>query len=133
MNSQTPSETGAMQLEPWIATWAALNQQASPLDQKFKLTPHYELVDAALRAKIFEGEDPQAGWTRFHKRFPHAPGLLAVDALSLTHGPLHSLAEDAGLLVLAASSEDPLLARLLGITPAPNDGSLDAVAPALRD
>jgi hypothetical protein len=66
-----------------LAGWAGLNQQQSPLEKKLALTASYELLPEALRAKIFAGEDPTAGWARFHKRFPKAPGLLRVSRVAI--------------------------------------------------
>lgn len=63
--------------------WTNLNREAATLEAKFTLKPTVELVDDTLRAKIFAGDDPAAGWARFRKRFPHAPGLLAVSRVAL--------------------------------------------------
>jgi len=66
-----------------LAGWAGLNQQRSPLERKLTLRARYELVSDALRAKIFEGEEPAQGWARFHARFPDAPGLLRVSRVAI--------------------------------------------------
>lgn len=66
-----------------LATWSTLNRQVSVLEQKFTLSTSYELVDEALRAKIFADDDPAQGWARFHARFPNAPGLLRVSRVAL--------------------------------------------------
>lgn len=63
--------------------WSTLNRQVATLEPKLTLAAKYELVDDALRAKIFADEDPAAGWARFHKRFPQAPGLLRVSRVAL--------------------------------------------------
>ncbi len=63
--------------------WRNLNQETATLEAKFTLSPKVELVDDGLRAKIFAGDDPAAGWARFHKRFPQAPGLLGVSRVAL--------------------------------------------------
>ncbi len=66
-----------------LAGWAGLNQQQSPLGARLTLAVEYELLDESLRKKIFAGEDPAAGWARFHKRFPNAPGLLRVSRVAI--------------------------------------------------
>lgn len=63
--------------------WTSLNRETATLEAKFTLKARVELVDDALRAKIFADDDPAAGWERFHKRFPHAPGLLSVSRVAL--------------------------------------------------
>ena len=66
-----------------LAGWAGLNQQRSLLERKLALKARYELVPEAMRAKIFEGEEPALGWARFHARFPDAPGLLRVSRVAI--------------------------------------------------
>lgn len=60
-----------------------------------------------------------------------APEEEGMRAVFVADGP--SFRDGAQLAPFDNVDLYPLLARLLGITPAPNDGSLDAVAPALRD
>lgn len=74
-----------------LAAWAALNAQVATLEQKFELKIHYELLDEPLRAKIFTDEDPAAGWARFAKRFPQAPGWLRVSRVALDEARLNAL------------------------------------------
>lgn len=71
--------------------WTNLNRQIATLEPKLALKPKVEFVDATLRAKIFAGEDPQAGWDRFHKRFPQTPGLLAVSRVALDDSRTNAL------------------------------------------
>lgn len=58
------------------------------------------------------------------------PGLPSMRALFLAQGP----AFRQGVAVPAIDNVDvyPVLARLLGVEPAPNDGDAEALAPALR-
>jgi hypothetical protein len=74
-----------------LAGWAGLNQQRSPLARKLTLRARYELVPDALRAKIFEGEEPAQGWARFHARFPDAAGLLGVSRVAIDEARLNAL------------------------------------------
>lgn len=74
-----------------LAGWAGLNQQRSPLERKLTLRARYELVPEALRAKVFEGEEPAQGWARFHARFPEAPGLLRVSRVAIDEAGLNAL------------------------------------------
>ncbi len=71
--------------------WSNLNQQSVALEPKFTLQPKVELVDDALRAKIFGGDDPATGWARFHQRFPQTPGLLAVSRVALDDARTNAL------------------------------------------
>lgn len=63
-----------------------------------------------------------------HGFAPEAEGMRAV---FVADGP--SFRDGVQLPPFDNVDVYPLLARLLGVTPAPNDGALDAVAPALRD
>lgn len=74
-----------------LATWAALNRERSTLEPKLTTTVHYELVDEALRAKLFAEDDPVTGWARFAKRFPHAPGLLRMSRVALDDARMNAL------------------------------------------
>lgn len=74
-----------------LYAWTNLNRQVATLDAKFTSTPKVELVDDDLRAKLFTGDDPVTGWTRFHKRFPHAPGLLRVSRVALDDAHANAL------------------------------------------
>lgn len=71
--------------------WTNLNRQTATLEAKFTLKTRVELVDDALRAKIFADDDPGLGWERFHKRFPHAPGLLSVSRVALDDAHANAL------------------------------------------
>lgn len=59
------------------------------------------------------------------------PALPSMRAIFIAHGP----AFRRGAVLPAVENVDvyPLLARLLGVTPAPHDGDPDALAPALAD
>jgi len=74
-----------------LAGWAGLNRQRSPLARKLTLRARYELVADALRAKIFEGDEPAQGWARFHARFPDTPGLLGVSRVAIDEARLNAL------------------------------------------
>jgi len=74
-----------------LAGWAGLNQQRSPLARKLTLRARYELVPDALRAKIFEGDEPALSWARFRARFPEAPGLLRVSRVAIDEARLNAL------------------------------------------
>lgn len=74
-----------------LAAWAALNRQVAKLEQKFELKMRYELLDEVLRARIFDDEDPVAGWERFAKRFPQSPGWLRVSRVALDEAHLNAL------------------------------------------
>lgn len=71
--------------------WTTLNRQTATLDAKFTLKAKVELVDEALRAKLFAGDDPAASWERFRKRFPHAPGLLSVSRVAIDDARANAL------------------------------------------
>lgn len=66
-----------------LQVWRGLNRAPATLEQHFSLTAKVELIEPALRAKIFTDTDPAASWARFHKRFPHAAGLLSVSRVAL--------------------------------------------------
>jgi len=99
INHGLPADTRAIAIsaqttgdpDSLLAGWAGLNRQRSPLARKLTLRARYELVPDALRAKIFEGDEPAQGWARFHARFPDTPGLLGVSRVAIDEARLNAL------------------------------------------
>lgn len=70
--------------------WQRRNARIDSIDA-LKLKVSYQVLDAKTSKMLFEGVAPGAGWEKFFKRFPGAPGLLRLSHVGFDDTLSHAL------------------------------------------
>ena len=74
-----------------FADWQRRNARIDSIDAALKLKVSYQVLDPKTSKTLFEGIAPGAGWEKFFKRFPGAPGLLRLSHVGFDDTLSHAL------------------------------------------
>ena len=68
-----------------LREWNRLNERAFLFEKKFTLRVPYDLLADFERETFFQGDDPEAGWSRFFRRFPVSDGIIRLSRPAVDH------------------------------------------------
>lgn len=68
-----------------LREWGRLNEREFVLEKKFTLRVPYELLADFERETLFQGDDPEAGWSRFFRRYPVSDGIIRLSRPAVDH------------------------------------------------
>lgn len=71
--------------------WQQRNARVDAIDAALKLNISYQVLDPKTSKALFDGVTPGAGWEKFFKRFPGAPGLLRLSHVGFDDTLSHAL------------------------------------------
>ena len=74
-----------------LRSWQRRNASRHAIESPLKLDVSYQMLDAEMRAELFDGVEPAAGWGRFFAHFEGAPGLLRVSRAGFDDVLKHAL------------------------------------------
>ena len=61
-----------------LREWSRLNERVFLFEKKFTLRVPYDLLADFERETLFQGDDPEAGWSRFFRRYPVSDGIVRL-------------------------------------------------------
>jgi hypothetical protein len=74
-----------------LREWSRLNERVFIFEKKFKLRVPYELLADFERETFFQGDDPEAGWSRFFRRYPVSDGIVRLSRPAVDHSGTQAL------------------------------------------
>ena len=74
-----------------LREWSRLNERVFAFEKKFTLRVPYELLADFERETFFQGDDPEAGWSRFFRRYPVSDGIVRLSRPALDHSGTQAL------------------------------------------